>query len=217
MGQKVNPFSIRIGVTNNWRSQWFAKKTDFARFLLDDQKIRQTVKKYTAKDSAIGSVMIKRDVDQITVIIHTAKPGMIIGRAGAGVDALKAALAKVIKNQTKIKVDIHEIKNGDLWAAIVAQNIASQVERRISYRRASKQAIERSMGRGAKGIRIAVAGRLNGAEIARSEKFSQGTVPLSTFRADIDYAQVDAHTTFGVIGIKVWIYKGEKNQPDEIA
>jgi small subunit ribosomal protein S3 len=216
MGQKVNPYSMRIGINNNWKSQWFAPKANFARFLLDDQKIRQTVAKQFTRDAGIGRVEIKRDANQITLIIHTSKPGMIIGRAGAGVEGLKVALAKAIKTDLKIKIDIHEIKNGELWANIVASNIASQIERRISYRRASKQAIERTMGRGALGIRIGIAGRLGGAEIARSEKFSQGTVPLSTFRADIDYAQVDAHTTFGVIGVKVWIYKGEKNRPDEL-
>ncbi len=215
MGQKVNPFGMRIGITNNWRSQWIAPKGNFARYLLDDQKIRQTIAKSYGKEAAIGSVAIKRDADQITVTIHTAKPGILIGRAGAGVEALKLALAKVVKTEGKMKIDIHEIKNGDLWAAIVAQNIAHQIERRISYRRASKQAIERTMGRGAKGVRIAIAGRLGGAEIARSEKFAQGSVPLSTFRADIDYAQVNAQTTFGMIGVKVWIYKGEKLQPDE--
>lgn len=215
MGQKVNPFGMRIGITNNWRSQWIASKSSFSRFLLEDQKIRTTINKTVNRDAGIGLIEIKRDANQITVVIHTSKPGMIIGRAGAGVDALKVALAKAVKTETKIKVDIHEIKNPEMWAAIVAQNIASQIERRISYRRAAKQSIERTMGRGALGIKIRVAGRLNGAEIARSEKFSQGTVPLSTFRADIDYAQVDAHTTFGVIGVKVWIYKGEKNQPGE--
>lgn len=216
MGQKVNPYSMRLGINTNWKSQWFAPKANFARFLLDDQKIRQTVTKQFTRDAGIGRVEIKRDANQITLIIHTSKPGMIIGRAGAGVEGLKVALAKAVKTDLKIKIDIHEIKNGELWANIVASNIASQIERRISYRRASKQAIERTMGRGALGIRIGIAGRLGGAEIARSEKFSQGTVPLSTFRADIDYAQVDAHTTFGVIGVKVWIYKGEKNRPDEL-
>jgi small subunit ribosomal protein S3 len=216
MGQKVNPFGMRIGITNNWRSQWIANKANFSKYLLTDQKIRQTIKKMVGRDGLIGSVEIKRDADQITVSIHTAKPGVIIGRAGQGVDALRTALAKIVGSEIKIKVDIHEIKNGDMWANVVAQNIANQIERRISYRRASKQAIERTLGRGALGIRIKVAGRLNGAEIARSEKFSQGTVPLSTFRADIDYAQVDSHTAYGVIGIKVWIYKGEKNRPDEI-
>jgi small subunit ribosomal protein S3 len=215
MGQKVNPYGMRIGITHNWKSQWFANKGAFARFFLDDQTIRNTVLKQFNRDAGIGLVEVKRDANQITLIIHTSKPGMIIGRAGAGIEALKKALEKAVKIDTKIKIDIHEIKNGDMWAAIVAQNIASQIERRISYRRASKQAIERTMGRGAKGIRIGVAGRLGGAEIARSEKFSQGSVPLSTFRADIDYAAVDAHTTFGVIGVKVWIYKGEKTRPEE--
>lgn len=215
MGQKVNPYAMRIGITHNWKSQWFAGKGNFARFFLDDQTIRKTVLKQFNRDAGIGLIEVKRDANQITLIIHTSKPGMIIGRAGAGIEALKKALEKAVKLDTKIKIDIHEIKNPDMWAAIVAQNIASQIERRISYRRAAKQAIERTLGRGAKGIRINVAGRLGGAEIARSEKFSQGTVPLSTFRADIDYAQVDAHTTFGVIGVKVWIYKGEKTRPEE--
>lgn len=216
MGQKVNPFGVRIGITNNWRSQWIAGKKDFSRYLLEDQKLRNVIKKKIARDGAIGDVQIKRDADQVTVSIHTAKPGMVIGRAGQGVEELKKAMAKVVGTDTKLKIDIHEIKNGDLWAAVVAQNIAHQIERRISYRRAAKQAIERTMGRGALGVKIRVAGRLNGAEIARSEKFSAGTVPLSTFRADIDYAHADAVTTYGVIGVKVWVYKGQKNQPDEV-
>ncbi len=216
MGQKVNPFGMRLGITNNWRSQWIAPKGDFAKYLLIDQRIRQAIKKKVGREGAIGAVEIKRDANQITVAIHTAKPGVIIGRAGQGVEDLKRAIAKAVGADIKVKIDIHEIKNGELWASVVAQNIAHQLERRISYRRAIKQAIERTMGRGALGIRAAIAGRLGGAEIARSEKFSQGTVPLSTFRADIDYAQVDAMTTFGVIGIKVWIYKGEKNKPDEL-
>ncbi len=215
MGQKVNPFGMRIGITNNWRSQWIAPKNTFARFLFDDQTIRNTISKMVGKEGAIGLVEIKRDANQITVNIHTAKPGVIIGRAGQGVEALKKALAKAMPTDLKLKIDIHEVKNQDMWASLVAQNIASQIERRISYRRASKQAIERTMGRGALGIRVKVAGRLGGAEIARSEKFSQGSVPLSTFRADIDYAQVHAQTTFGVIGVKVWIYKGEKLKPTE--
>ncbi len=216
MGQKVNPFNIRIGVTNNWRSQWFPPKNAFARYLLDDQRLRDVLKKKVGRDGAIGMVEIKRDAEQVTVQIHTAKPGMIIGRAGVGVEELKRQMTKVLSPDMKLKIDIHEIKNGDMWAAVVAANIAHQIERRINYRRASKQALERTMGRGALGIRIAVAGRLNGAEIVRREKFSQGTVPLSTFRADIDYAQVDAHTTFGMVGVKVWIYKGEKALPDEV-
>ncbi len=216
MGQKVNPIGMRIGITTNWRSQWIASKAEYAHFLLEDQKIRRAIQKKVGKEGAVGLVEIKRGSDQLTVLIHTAKPGMIIGRAGQGVEELKRNLAAAVKHQIKIKIDIHEIKNGELWASIVAQNIAHQIERRISYRRAAKQSIEKTMARGAKGIKIAIAGRLGGAEIARSEKFAQGTVPLSTFRADIDYAQVDAQTTYGVIGVKVWIYKGEKNQPDEV-
>lgn len=216
MGQKVNPYGMRLGITNNWRSQWIAPKGQFGRFLLLDQKIRKLIKEKAGREGAIGMVEIKRGTDDITVVIHTAKPGVIIGRAGQGVEELKKQLARLVGSEARLKIDVHEIKNGDLWAAVVAANIAHQIERRISYRRASKQAIERTMGRGALGIRISVAGRLGGAEIARSEKFSQGTVPLSTLRADIDYAQVDAHTTYGVIGVKVWIYKGEKNEPDEV-
>lgn len=215
MGQKVNPYSVRLGITNNWRSQWFPPKGQFAKYLLQDQKVREYLKKKIARDGAIGSIEIKRDADQATVTIQTAKPGMVIGRAGQGVEELKRQIAKFFGPDIKVKIDVHEIKNGDLWAGVVAHNIASQIERRINFRRAIKQAIERTMGRGAKGIRVSIAGRLNGAEIARSENFSQGTVPLSTFRADIDYAAVDAMTTYGVTGIKVWICKGEKNQPDE--
>lgn len=216
MGQKVNPYSMRLGITNNWRSQWFANKANFGAYLLLDQKLRDIIKRKAGREGAIGSVEIKRGNDEITVQIHTAKPGVIIGRAGVGVEELKRLMAKAVGPDIKVKIDIHEIKNGDLWAAVVAQNIAHQIERRISYRRASKQAVERTMGRGALGVRVRIAGRLNGAEIARSEKFSQGTVPLSTFRGDIDYAQADAQTTYGMIGVKVWIYKGEKNKPDEI-
>lgn len=215
MGHKVNPFGMRLGITNNWKSQWITSKGNFARFLLDDQKIRQVIQKTAGKEAGIGIVELKRDADEITIAIHTAKPGIIIGRAGQGVETLKKAITKVSPVGAKIKIDIHEIKNPEMWAAIVAQNIAHQIERRISYRRAAKQAIEKTTARGALGIKVSINGRLGGAEIARSEKFSQGTVPLSTFRADIDYAQVDAHTTYGVIGIKVWIYKGEKHQIEE--
>lgn len=214
MGQKVNPFGMRLGIVSNWRSQWMAPKGQFAKYLQEDQKLRAVIKKRVGREGAVGEVYIKRGDNQVTIQIHTAKPGVIIGRAGQGIEELKRQLSAVIGSDLKLKVDVHEIKNGDLWAAVVAQNIAHQIERRISYRRASKQAIERTMGRGAKGIRIVVAGRLGGAEIARREKFSQGTVPLSTFRADIDYAQVDAMTTYGVIGVKVWIYKGEKSRAD---
>ncbi|TSC66244.1 MAG: small subunit ribosomal protein S3 [Candidatus Berkelbacteria bacterium Gr01-1014_85] len=215
MGQKVNPFVMRLGINKNWQSNWFPPKGNFAAYLLVDQKIRQAIASSYNTDSAIGSVQIKRGVDQLTVIIETAKPGVIIGRAGAGVEALKQKIQKILGSGIKLKVDIHEIKNGDLYAAVVAQNIAGQIERRISYRRASKQALERTMGRGALGIKIRISGRLGGAEIARSEKFSLGSVPLSTFRADIDYAQVHAKTTYGIVGVKVWIYKGEKTEVDQ--
>lgn len=215
MGQKVNPISIRIGINNNWRSQWIVSKGNFARYLLEDQKLRQVILKRFGHEGAIGRIQIKRDVDEITVLVYTAKPGIIIGRGGQGAEELKRLMAKAVGSAIKLKLDIHEIKNPELWASIVAQNIANQIERRISYRRASKQAIEKTLARGALGVRIRVAGRLGGAEIARSEKFSQGTVPLSTFRADIDYAQVHARTTFGVIGVKVWIYKGEKTEIEE--
>lgn len=215
MGQKVNPIGMRIGITHNWRSNWIASKANFADYLLEDQKIRQTILRMVGKEASVGLVELVRSNDQMRVAIHTARPGIIIGRAGAGVEALKLALAKAVKTDSKLKIDIHEIKNPELWAAIVAQSIAHQIERRISHRRAAKQAIEKTMAKGAKGIRIVISGRLGGAEIARSEKFSQGTVPLSTLRADIDYAQIHAKTTYGVVGVKVWIYKGEKMQPDE--
>lgn len=215
MGHKVNPHGMRIGISSNWKSQWITSKANFARYLLEDQRIRQTIIKLFGKEVGIDLVEIKRSVQELSVAIHTAKPGMIIGRAGQGVENLKRKVQAIITPELKLKIDIHEVKSPDLSAAIVAANIAHQIERRISYRRASKQAIERTLGKGAKGIRIAISGRLGGAEIARREKFSAGSVPLSTFRADIDYAQVDAQTTYGVIGVKVWIFKGEKTTPLE--
>lgn len=215
MGQKAHPFAVRLGINTTWRSQWIAPKGLYAKYLLQDEKIRTILKKKYGKEGAIAETIIRRGPDNLTVEVHTAKPGVIIGRAGAGVEELKRQILLLLDAAVKLKVDIHEVKIGELFASVVAQNIAHQLEKRINYRRAVKQAIERTMGRGAKGIRVSIAGRLNGAEIARSEKFSAGTVPLSTFRADIDYAQIDANTTFGQIGVKVWIYKGEKTKIEE--
>ncbi len=207
MGQKVNPISMRLQVNKNWRSKWFASKRDYASKLTDDLKMRKLIDKKTNGRAAINRVDIERSPNQVTITIQTGKAGVVIGRGGAGVNELKAEAEKIYK--TPVRINIEEIKKSELYAKLVAENIASQLERRIAFRRAIKQASAASMRAGAKGIRIEVAGRLNGAEMSRREKEVQGSVPLHTLRADIDYAHVGAQTPAGVIGVKVWIYKGE--------
>jgi ribosomal protein S3, bacterial type len=205
VGQKVSPVGLRIGIIRDWESKWYAGK-DFGTLLMEDVKIRDFLKK-KLKDAAVSHIEIERAANRISVTIHTAKPGMVIGKGGAEVEALRAEIAKMTGK--KVHINIAEIKNADLDAILVAENIAQQLERRISFRRAMKQAMQRTMRAGAKGIKVMVSGRLGGAEIARSEGYNEGTVPLHTLRADIDYGTAEAHTTYGRIGVKVWIYRGE--------
>lgn len=205
MGQKVNPRGLRVGVIGGWDSNWYADK-DFAANLKEDYEIRKFLKKklYSA---GIAKVEIERASDRVKITVHTAKPGMVIGSKGAEIEKTKAELSKL--TDKKVIVDIKEIKRPDMNAQLVAENIAQQLENRISYRRAMKGCMQRTMKLGAKGIKTAIAGRLNGAEIARKEFYSDGTIPLQTLRADIDYGFAEAHTTYGKLGVKVWIYKGE--------
>jgi small subunit ribosomal protein S3 len=206
VGQKVNPVGLRVGIIRDWESKWYAGK-DFGDLLMEDVRIREYLKN-KLKDAAVSHIEIERAANRVNVTIQTAKPGMVIGKGGSEVENLRTELGK-ISNGKKVHINISEIKQADLDAILVAESIAQQLERRVSFRRALKQAIQRSMRAGAKGIKTAVSGRLGGAEIARSEGYSEGTVPLHTLRADIDYGTAEAHTTYGRIGVKVWIYRGE--------
>ena len=207
MGQKVNPHGFRVGVNKNWNSKWFADKSNFADFLVEDNKVRNYVKKklYAA---GVASVVIERPAaDKVKVIIATARPGMVIGRSGDGIDELKKNLVKLTVKT--VDISIEEVRRAELDAQLTAESIAQALERRVSFRRAMKSAIQRTMKSGAKGIKVLVSGRLGGAEIARSEKYSEGNVPLHTLRADIDYGFAEADTTYGKIGVKVWVNHGE--------
>ncbi|HBB36602.1 MAG: ribosomal protein S3, small subunit ribosomal protein S3 [Candidatus Moranbacteria bacterium GW2011_GWC1_45_18] len=211
MGQKVNPKGLRIGITNTWKSRWISKK-EYAKQLREDVEIRRMVEK-KLRSAAVGSVEIERSSGVVRVVIKTARPGVIIGRGGSGIEDLR----KIIKDdffKTKkvdLKVEVEEIKNSEENAMVVAQNVAEQLEKRLPFRRVLKGVIDQAMeGRKIKGIKMEVAGRLGGSEIARREWLSKGTLPLHTLRADIDYAKATAQTTYGVIGVKVWIYRGEK-------
>lgn len=206
MGQKVSPHGLRVGIIKDWSSTWYASKKEFADKLVEDNKIRIFLKKLL-KPAGINKIDIERKGTQIKVNIFTAKPGMIIGKGGAAIEELKKKLEKLIKKE--VAINIVEIKEIDLAANLVAENIAAQLERRISFRKAMKQSMQKTMKAGALGIKTAVSGRLGGAEIARTEHYSEGTIPLQTLRADIDYGFAEAKTTFGIIGVKVWIYKGE--------
>lgn len=206
MGQKVNPVGLRIGIIRDWESKWYADK-DFGDLLMEDVKIREFLKN-KLKDAAVARIEIERAANRVNVTIHTAKPGIVIGKGGSEVEVLRTQLAKLTNNK-KVHINISEIKNPEMDAVLVAESIAQQLERRTSFRRAMKQAIQRTQRAGAKGIKTSVSGRLGGAEIARTEGYSEGTVPLHTLRADIDYGTAEAHTTYGRIGVKVWIYRGE--------
>ena len=207
MGQKVNPHGIRLGIVKTWDAKWYADK-DFATNLHEDIKIRKTIKTDKQLSSAgVSRIEIERSEKRLKLTIHTAKPGMVIGRGGAGIEDIKNKLKKL--TDKRVDINIMEIRQPDLDALLVAENIASQLERRIAFRRAMKQAVGRTMRLGAKGIKIACSGRLGGAEIARSESYREGSIPLHTLRADIDYGFAEANTTYGRIGIKVWIFKGE--------
>ena len=205
MGQKVNPHGMRVGVIKDWDSRWYAEK-DFADFLVEDYKIREFLKK-KLYNSGISKIEIERAADRVKVIIYTAKPGMIIGNGGEKIAKLKDELVKLIGK--KPEIDIKEVKKPDKEAQLVAENIAAQLENRVSFRRAMKSTMTKTLKAGAQGIKTAVSGRLGGADIARTEFYSEGTIPLQTLRADIDYGFAEADTTYGKLGVKVWIYKGE--------
>ena len=206
MGQKMDPHGLRVGIIKDWDSRWYANKKDFADNLVEDYNIREFLKKklYVA---GISSIEIERRANMIRVNVNTAKPGIALGKNGENINKVREELAKKIKKD--VNINVTEVKNSDTDAQLVAENIASQLERRISYRKAMKQCMAKAMKAGAKGIKTACSGRLGGAEIARSEFYREGTIPLQTLRADIDYGFAEADTTYGKIGIKVWIYKGE--------
>jgi small subunit ribosomal protein S3 len=206
MGQKVSPIGLRIGINKDWQSKWFANKKDFGKFLNHDIKIRKYLEK-TLKAAAVASIVIERKKNNTEVFIHTAKPGVVIGHGGEEIEKLRKELSSLVDEN--IKISIIEIKQPDLVAKIVADSIAYQIQNRVSFRIAQKRAIRNTMKAGAKGIKTLVSGRLGGADIARSEGYTEGMIPLHTLRADIDYATSEADTTFGKIGVKVWIYKGE--------
>ena len=206
MGQKVNPHGLRVGIIKDWDTKWYANKRDFGNYLVEDDKVRKYIKKklYIA---GIARIEIERAASKIKLNIHAAKPGLIIGKGGAGIEQLRKEVEELTAKS--VLVNITEIKNIDACAQLVAENIAQQLEKRISFRRAMKQAMSRAMKAGAKGIKTMCAGRLGGAEIARTEHYHEGTIPLQTLRADIDYGFAEANTTYGKIGVKTWIYKGE--------
>ncbi len=206
MGQKVNPHGLRVGVIKNWDSRWFEKDESFGDTLVSDYKVRNYLKK-NLQAAGVPKIEIERDSARVRVFIHCAKPGMIIGRGGAEIEKLRLTLEGMLNKP--VSVNVVEVKYPDLNAQLVAESIAGQLERRISFRRAMKQAIGRTMRLGAKGIKVTCGGRLGGAEIARSEHYHEGTIPLQTLRADIEYGFFEANTTYGKIGVKVWIYKGE--------
>lgn len=206
MGQKVNPIGMRVGVNKEWESKWYADKKNFATFILEDNKIREEIEK-NYKNCSISKIIIERSADsKVIVTLQTARPGMVIGQKGAGVEAMKARLEKLTGKS--VSINVVEVKNPDLDAQLVAESIASQLDQRVSFRRAMKQAMARCQKAGVKGIKILLSGRLDGAEIARSESYHDGRLPLQTLRADIDYGFAEAHVS-GLLGVKVWIYKGE--------
>ena len=206
MGHKVNPFIQRIGFTRTWHSRWFAKPADYPKFIEEDYKIRKFIKS-KFKQAAISKVIIERLADRLKVKIFSARPGIIIGRHGADIERLREDLNSILKKE--ISIDIEEVKTAALDAQLVAENVALQLEKRVAFRRAIKRAIEQSMNAGAKGIKVKCAGRLGGAEMSRTETYKQGKIPLQTLRADIDYGFAESLTTYGLIGVKTWIYKGD--------
>ena len=206
MGQKINPTGLRVGVIKDWESRWYAKNADFGDMLVEDYNLREWLLTKLAP-AGVPKIEIERDANRVRINIHCAKPGMVIGRGGSEIDKLKAECEKTLGKD--VSLNIVEIKSPDLNAQLVAESIASQLERRISFRRALKQAIGRTMKLGAKGIKTQVSGRLGGADIARTEHYHEGTIPLQTIRADIDYGFAEAKTTYGRVGVKVWIYRGE--------
>ena len=207
MGQKVSPHGIRVGINKDWSSTWIANKKDFSKFLIEDQNIRKVLNKKYANCN-ISKIDIERTANRVVVDIHTSRPGVLIGNKGAGVEEIKKLVLSQTENKN-VNINIKEVKKPDLDAMIVAQGVAQQLEKRISFRRAMKQAMQKVMKAGAKGCKVQIGGRLDGAEIARSEHYQEGMLPLQTLRSDIDYAYCTATTTYGVLGVKVWICKGE--------
>ena len=212
MGQKVSPIGLRIGINKDWESRWFADRKDTARFLENDVKIRKFLEK-KLKDAAVSSILIERTAKKTDVIINTAKPGVVIGHGGDEIEKIRKELSKLVNED--VQISIMEVKNPDLDAALVAENIAHQIENRVSFRIAQKKAIRNTMKAGAKGIKTSVSGRLGGVDMARTEGYTEGMIPLHTLRADVDYAHKEANTTYGKIGVKVWIYKGEILKKDK--
>lgn len=208
MGQKVNPRSMRLQIDKDWQSKWFATKQTYADQLVEDVKLRRAVDGKLSRRAGVSRIDIERSPNLITVTIYTSKPGVVIGRGGSGAEELKKLLVKI--SNAPVKVSIEEVKRPETNAKLVAENIAGQLERRISFRRAMKMAAENAVKSGAKGAKITVAGRLNGAEMGRRETVANGSIPLHTLRADIDYAHAEARTTYGIIGVKVWVFKGNK-------
>jgi small subunit ribosomal protein S3 len=209
MGQKISPISLRTGINKDWASRWFGGRK-YVNYLKDDLKIREFLEKHL-KNTGIDKVDICRGADVLNVTIYTARPGLLIGRGGGGVEELKKLIQKLVKNRVSIKLEIQEFKNAELSAKIMAESMAEQTEKRIPYRRVLNQALSKIMSnKNAKGAKVQIAGRLNGSEIARTEHLDEGSLPLQTLRADIDFARATAVTTYGTVGIKVWIYKGEK-------
>ena len=216
MGQKVNPIGLRLGITRGWDSIWFAKKKEYGKLLIEDYKIREFIKKNIV-NSGISQVIIERTSKKCIISIYTSRPGFVIGKKGSDIEKIKKNLSKI--SSTEVSLNIKEVKKPELNSYLVAENITQQLVKRIAYRRAMKRAIQSALRSGAKGIRVCLAGRLAGNEIARTEWLREGSVPLHTFRADVDYAEAEALTTYGIIGVKVWIYKGkvfskEKNKLD---
>ena len=206
MGQKVNPIGLRLGINRGWDSVWFSKKREYGKFLIEDYKIREYVKKNVV-NSGVSQVLIERTSKKCIVSIYTSRPGFVIGKKGSDIDKIKKNLAKI--SSTEISLNIKEVKKPELNAYLVAENIAQQLVKRIAFRKTMKRAIQSARRLGAKGIKVCLSGRLAGNEIARTEWQREGSVPLHTFRADVDYAEAEALTTYGIIGVKVWIYKGE--------
>ena len=207
MGQKVNPHGLRVGVIKGWNAKWYANKKNFADNLIEDNRVRKFVKKELFS-AGISKIEIERAAKRVKLNIYTAKPGVIIGKGGAGIEALKGKLTQYISNKN-VLINIVEVKSAEADAQLMAENIAAQLEKRISFRRAMKQTMQRAMKHGIKGVKTACSGRLGGAEIARTEQYHEGTIPLQTLRADIDYGFAEADTTYGKIGVKVWVYNGE--------
>lgn len=214
MGQKVNPTLLRMGFIRTWSSRWFARHGEYARFIEEDYRIRKLIRA-RFKQASVSKIVIERLAQRVKIRIYSARPGIIIGRHGADIERLREDLNSLVKKE--LSIDVEEIKNPALDAQLVAQNVAAQIEKRVAFRRAVKRSIEQSMSAGAKGIKIASSGRLNGAEMSRTETYKNGKIPLATLRADIDYGFAESLTTYGLIGIKVWLYKGDILDPKSLS